>query len=390
MLAALLQVHTTGKSFQDQLETIASRVLEQYESDPRRTHVSLYNLLYRSVGSTSLLDEDTLDLEQMSEDEWSTLVTQVVEEMTTAPELLLQDKPSTRAYRPVYVAFWRTLARVCLEGSRLQIEVVRDLWARLADMVSVGQPDLREAATLVVFAMGHAVLERTQVLKDKVQVAQRQYQAAQKSQKVKAASLKDQLEGWKRTLKDLEDLVESQILAGVFSQRYRDSTPQIRATSLDALSDMIALRPDLLVKGTYLKYFGWMLSDKQPLVRYSAVVGLLEAFRVAKEGSMSLVIQKFATRLADCVLDKDVTVQEKSMELLLELARGTMLDFLEDDSVWEQINLRALDPDTSPQVRKDALLFLLEQLEAFDQSTVTNMETHDVAKMESLVDWCVG
>ena len=46
---------------------------------------------------------------------------------------------------------------------------------------------------------------------------------------------------------------------------------------------------------------------------------------------------------------------------------------------WSQINNRAVAPDTSPAVRRDALYFVLEQLEAFDEGEEDSDEEDVVA-----------
>jgi cohesin complex subunit SA-1/2 len=78
------------------------------------------------------------------------------------------------------------------------------------------------------------------------------------------------------------------------------------------------------------------------------------------------VIRKFLPRLADCTIDVDVSVQEKAIALFLRLDRANLLEDFEDDALWAQINNRALASDTSHAVRRDALQFVLDQLEAFD------------------------
>ena len=46
---------------------------------------------------------------------------------------------------------------------------------------------------------------------------------------------------------------------------------------------------------------------------------------------------------------------------------------------WSQINNRAVAADTSPAVRRDALYFVLEQLEAFDEGEEDSDEEDVVA-----------
>ena len=56
------------------------------------------------------------------------------------------------------------------------------------------------------------------------------------------------------------------------------------------------------------------------------------------------------------------------MKLLVSLLRNAFLDEVEDEKMWNQINLLALASNTSAEVRKNALYFIMEQLEAFDDT----------------------
>ena len=112
-------------------------------------------------------------------------------------------------------------------------------------------------------------------------------------------------------------------------------------------------------------------------MRVSALEGLLLPFKSVKSAKssgididlslMEHVIAKFLPRIADSVIDVSVSVQESGMKLLLALLRTGLLDDVEDENMWNQINLCALASDTSPEVRRNALYFIMEQLEAFDE-----------------------
>ena len=422
------------------LETIARQVLQEHAADPNKAQVRLFNLLFRSVGGTvgSNLDPDQVELEALSEDEWMELVTSIVKEMQLTPvdRILLCANPlgaaatatadtaatgtagrsankaqsvGGREYRKIYEEFWYILGRVALTGnvasaslaagskkestdtdndasdndheqeapnSRFQVELTRDLVARLIEMVGVGQPDIRAAATTSVYQLGTAMLEQTNELATKLEIASRQLAVAKRAKMSrKADALKLQVDSWKRTIADLEEIVKDTVM-GVFMNRYRDSNKHIRADSLKALGTYCLIRPDIFLVGSYLKYFGWLLSDKDACVRENALLGLLQPFReAAKSKSRGVeidvtaarsVIEKFLKRIADCAIDIDLRVQERAMELLLVLLRNEFLDSLDDDEVWEQINLQALAADTTPAARRSALYFIIEQLEPFD------------------------
>ena len=171
-------------------------------------------------------------------------------------------------------------------------------------------------------------------------------------------------------------------------KRYRDVNPHIRASSMLALADFCVIRPDIFFDKKYLKYPGWTLNDKEAVVREAALVTFLRPCQanVHVESVMEGVVEKFAKRLADCTIDVDTNVQERAMELLLLLSRSGLLDSVQDENTWNQINLRALDPDTTPAVRTFALLFIIEQLGAFDED-VADTETNVVERINQLAAW---
>ena len=240
---------------------------------------------------------------------------------------------------------------------RYDAELVNNLINRLQDINNVGQPDVRAAAVVAAYKVGQAVLDKTVHLSTRLEVAQRQLKAAKKqggrsggSDKVE--SLQHQVDSLKRTLANLdESVIENTTINGIFVHRYRDSSPHIRAASIQALSVMTLQRPEMFLRDKYLKYFGWMMSDKDVTVRLAAIGGLLAPFDAIQKASTSSdsavlkaaeridltllqhVVTKFLPRLADAVIDTDLRVQEKAMALLLSLLREGFLDECEDDNL---------------------------------------------------------
>ena len=241
---------------------------------------------------------------------------------------------------------------------RYDAELVNNLINRLQDINNVGQPDVRAAAVVAAYKVGQAVLDKTVHLSTRLDVAQRQLKAAKKqggrsgggSDKVE--SLQHQVDSLKRTLADLDEgVIENTMMNGIFVHRYRDSSPHTRVASLQALSVMTLQRPDMFLRDKYLKYFGWMMSDKEVIVRMAAIGGLLAPFEAIKKASTSSdsavlkaaeridlsllqhVVIKFLPRLVDGVIDESLLVQEKAMAFLLSLLREGFLDEIEDDNL---------------------------------------------------------
>ena len=423
-----------------QLKIAARRVMEVHQEDPNKAEIDLFNLIFRCVGGTetTMLDHKDVDLESSTDEELGDIITALVEDMRNCPldSVLLCANPmgagsdkaghkgsvGAREFRKIFEEFWYQLAAVILsdeslpaqeEGdealddgevralasSKFQVELVRDIVTRLIYLFNVSVLDIRAASTTAIYQMGGAMLERTVELKAKLEVATRQLNAAKRSkQHRKKEALSVQIDSWKRNVLDLEEVVEQSVMA-VFLKRYKDVNPHIRAHSIRTLSRYTLIRPDIYLQNNFLKYIGWLLSDKDARVRENALLALLAPFREnAKKdkpdgripidtNNMQLVIDKFIDRLCDCTIDVDMRVQGVAMELLVVLLRHDLLDSLEDDK-WDQINVRAIAPDATPSVRYNAFLFVIEQLEAF-QSGSSKSETAAASRINGIVDWYV-
>lgn len=463
-------------------------------------HLSLMNLIFRCVGGTvqTNIPADT-DLDELSDDDYDTILTNVVQAMTdTADEILIYSKlPTTNAtvtisngtgqnatlvtktiptpkigpatFRDIYKEFWYRLGTTILNytpqnafvadddddydsddenvggdnfsfgnkgtkknkksslsrgkqhefsSNRFQLEMARDLVQRLADLSTVTQPDIRMASTFAIFQLSQACIERTVELEMKIQTSKRQYKAAsQQKSSSKMETIKNQMDIWKRHKAELEDLVENDVFKGVFTKRYRDSNASIREESIKALQKVCLVRPDMFLVDAWLKYLGWMASDLEPNVRLAALEGLLAPFIVheaqASEAgatslpsssktapfpvditSMGSVTKKFLTRITDSLLDiaKEVPIQETAIKLLNNMMMVGFLDDWEDDAGWDQINLKAIDIDASPLVRKDALYFVLDQIDAFDQDAPASGHTEQKQEeqLQGIAEWYVN
>ncbi|KAJ3203025.1 hypothetical protein HDU67_010437, partial [Dinochytrium kinnereticum] len=63
-----------------------------------------------------------------------------------------------------------------------------------------------------------------------------------------------------------------------FMHRYRDTEPLIRSECIKELGEWIFIFPDTYLDSQYLRYIGWMLSDKTPQVRLEAAKALQKLY----------------------------------------------------------------------------------------------------------------
>lgn len=150
-----------------------------------------------------------------------------------------------------------------------------------------------------------------------------------------------------------------------------------------------------------------MTSDKDASVRLAALNGLLAPFKhkhdkrpatlQLKVEDMQNVCNKFLPRIAECTDDsQSLEVQDAAMELVVKLASEGFMDDFDDDAAWDRLNLKALDSDSTPGVRKNALYLVLDQLDVFDESdgrSVVNVaaltERQQIARINGIAQWYV-
>lgn len=268
--------------YSSNLVSLSKRLIHLHNEDSNLAQVALVNLLFRSVGGgieSDLPDgrgtkDDTQDnmeeegpaiLEEMDTNEWARAVTDLVDDMRHRPanQILIcadprgavhqssvlndtegkakggkggkEEKQSMGVveYRKIYTEFWYILSSVGLtcggmatEGTgeqvlRLDAQLVKSILQRLIELSPVGQPDVRSGACLAALSMSHAVLDHSVSVLKKLEVAKRQLTASKKSGGgEKAESLKMRVESLKRTLGDLEEVVDL-VIQGLFVHRYR-------------------------------------------------------------------------------------------------------------------------------------------------------------------------
>ena len=148
-----------------------------------------------------------------------------------------------------------------------------------------------------------------------------------------------------------------------------------------------------------------MTSDKDASVRLAALKGLLAPFKYNQDKrpdslqlkleDMQNVCNKFLPRIAECTDDsQSLEVQEAAMELVVKLASVGFMDDFDDDDAWDHLNLKALDSESTPGVRKNALYLVLDQLDVFDDgdgrsvvSVAALSERQQIARINGIAQW---
>ncbi|NWU90647.1 STAG2 protein, partial [Upupa epops] len=113
------------------------------------------------------------------------------------------------------------------------------------------------------------------------------------------------------------------IFKGMFLNRYRDVSPEIRATCIEEIGSWMKTYPDAFLNDSYLKYVGWMLYDKQAEVRLKCLLELQGIYsRKELVSRMDLFTTRFKDRILSMPLDKDHEVAVQAMKLLMLMSQN--------------------------------------------------------------------
>jgi hypothetical protein len=356
-------------------------LVNQVLNDDDRVDVVLLNLIWRSIGATTLL---SADIDNWTDDDWVENVEQAVKEMEESDQTLLAAKGrptlGTAEFLKLYTEFWYILAQTA------PVETLEKVLTRLMELQAASVVDMRWAICLAVYAVGEAALESVQDLRQKVATADRQYKAAKRTKSDrKSGVLKDQLDDWQTKIVELNNIVKENVMV-VFIGRYRDAEESIRVLSIDFLGRCVKMNEDF-ASSYYFKYVGWLLSDRSVSVRIAALRTMKAPFEI--DGldwkGMTSVISRYIARIVECTQDADFIVQEAAMDLLLVLFQNDLLDETKTE-MWTHLNSKALATYGTPKFRRDALYLVLGQLSEFDDGSFKS-ERHAAEQISQLSHW---
>lgn len=255
---------------------------------------------------------------------------------------------------------------------------------------------LRSVATLTLYLFQdylteHVVdLERRYLAKLSKQLKLEQKKKRPNTKTVqKLESTIEELQGNKMVLRDIID----NIIKLCFVHRFKDVDSSIRSLSILHLSLWIQNYPEYFMKVTFLKYFGWLLSDASAEVR-SQVLKILPQLITRQHTSavdnsaLRQFFERFKERILEIALkDEVLDVRLHAVGVLTEVAA---LGYLEDSEVLAISSLIFDDNEVKVSSRGKNSRFLMsvakffaqvtsERIEEFTKSHTTSHELFDIA-----------
>ncbi len=129
-----------------------------------------------------------------------------------------------------------------------------------------------------------------------------------KEAKVEAAAIKKIMDECSKNTEACAGMIK-EMFNGIFTGRFRDYDAHIRASCIAAVSTWMLEYPFMFLTDFYLKYLGWSMNDKSPLVRLEVLKGLRRLY--ADETNASIMdgfTNRFSERIKELLADVDPMV----------------------------------------------------------------------------------
>eukprot|EP01117_Protostelium_nocturnum_P016851 TRINITY_DN6750_c0_g1_i1.p1 TRINITY_DN6750_c0_g1~~TRINITY_DN6750_c0_g1_i1.p1 ORF type:complete len:1165 (-),score=589.72 TRINITY_DN6750_c0_g1_i1:42-3536(-) len=168
----------------------------------------------------------------------------------------------------------------------------------------------------------------------------------------KIASLTKRSEKLKENVEELSGFIDA-LYRQLFYLRYKDVVPEIRAICIEALGEWILSNQSYFLEDQYLKYVGWLLSDKDPKVRVKALEVVHSIYELPDiTETMALFTDKFKPRVVEMVCDNSTEVGILALQVVTQFEKFGSLDDEDIKKVYQMIT------DDHRKIRLEAAKFV--------------------------------
>ncbi|KAL2088594.1 hypothetical protein ACEWY4_015493 [Coilia grayii] len=271
------------KSGRSALATVVSEWLDSYKKDQEEGLLELINFLVQCSGC-----KGTVTKEMLSGMEKSDIICQLTQEFNEESQgyPLSLVGPEWRRFRESLCEFLAQLVRCCQHSLLYDSFLFGNVVQLLIVLADSQVRAFRHTSTFIATKLMSEVVEVAVTVSSQIEVTKRRL-GLEKNRDVKhrASQKVEELEQLHSELLEQQTEVSSIIQAivqGVFVHRYRDVVPEIRAVCIEELGRWLLSNPSVYLNDSYLKYLGWMLHDKQPMVRLRSVKALQGLYKEKK------------------------------------------------------------------------------------------------------------
>ncbi|ODV77866.1 uncharacterized protein CANTADRAFT_7347 [Suhomyces tanzawaensis NRRL Y-17324] len=343
-------------------QDLALEWIESYtedEEEAKNTSLTiLINLLLRSCGSVYLFEaHDLVNLESAAE---------TVGELT----ILFGNQKSHRypfkalpAFKSNVLSFFEDLIKIAHEkgslykynkddqeeddaDTYLASPLMNQILTWISSLSTCTIRPLRFIATLILLSIQNQLCHIINSVVINLEKSQRQLTRANQKNKSKIQTISRAVQSYQNQ-KDTILEYFSEIGDITLGHRYRDIDPVIRQECIKYLGQAMMIFPDHFFQPTFLRFYGWLLSDPSSLVRIEVTKVLLRLYKnftgsgKSSSNNLNIGFRQFTERYKEQLikmnkLDSDVNVRFNTLSICCELLK---IGFLNDSECYDIISI---------------------------------------------------
>jgi cohesin complex subunit SA-1/2 len=239
--------------------------------------------------------------------------------------------------------------------------LMENITAWISVMSATPNRPFRHTATVAALTIVSALCEVGRDLADVGSKLTRQIEGEKKKRGSNKGRIAEMENNVKANAKK-EEVLKDQLTLwfdAVFVHRYRDVDHHIRLDCMQALGDWICTYPDIYFDGSYLRYFGWVLSDLSAPTRLEVLKALTRLYKDSEKlHGLRAFTERFRPRIIEMATrDSDPGVRTTAIELIDLLREAGFLEPTDIDEVGKLIF------DSEPRVRKAVVNFFAQNVD---------------------------
>ena len=351
---------------EEKANRLAAEWTTRYQEDQASAAAEMYTLLTKASGCKAkiykpeLMNSECAIIMKRIEDELRQGNVNPVDPMAGKGKLY-------RNFKDDLGLFMRAVVRETIDSRDLfddtMFEMFREIFqtcsnstARVMRVVATGM------GLNVISGLVNACLSQSKQAALKQRQLDNALASKRKEAKVEAEAIKKTMDQCSKNTEACAGMIK-EMFNGVFTGRFRDYDPQIRAGCMAAVSNWMLEYPFMFLTDFYLKYLGWSMNDKSSLVRLEVLKGLRRLYADGTKASiMDGFTNRFSARIKELLFDADPMVTCEAIFVVSQLREYETYDA---DTMNEVLHLLTEENEsvrvTAAKVLPKMLPSLLEQ-----------------------------
>ncbi|KAF9095132.1 hypothetical protein BGX23_000991 [Mortierella sp. AD031] len=337
------------------LDTVVADWISSYEQSADEALLSLTNFLIRSCGCTQFVTVDEFNDDDNMLETLQDILLRYKENTSNFDYPIVSKAKEFKKFKKNLLEFYTRLIQKTQRDILFDGVFMQSLLAWTISLSSTTFRPVRHTAAVVALNLVLSLAEFAAETQEELNVTNRQLATSQK-QKSAATKIKQLekkvAEGQARKAQVLKWIDE--VFLSVYVLRWRDVDPFVRSDCVRELGQWMVAYPDHFIASSYLKYVGWVLSDKAAAVRLEALKVLAKLYEIENQPT---ALRQFTTRFTDRFIEMAIGESDTSARLgAIKVA--TLVHKHGQLEEEEQVKLSALVFGANAKVRKAMAKFV--------------------------------